>query len=62
MGYGLSRPDDVLEPIQNNELRVKSFSRHLVDEANDLKSPINIYQHPDKVANPALRFRHSYDI
>lgn len=28
----------------------------------DEKPQPNVYQHPDKIANPARRFRHSYDI
>ncbi|CAD6583388.1 MAG: hypothetical protein ASARMPREDX12_001258 [Alectoria sarmentosa] len=95
MGYGLSRPDDVLELNKHDELREQQYSRrpevnrvthfsraHEVDsEAEnkrrrqahpsrnhewgsdvDTKSHLNIYQHPDKLANPARRFRHSYDI
>ena len=93
MGYGLSRPDDVHEIIQHDNVRVreeysrrekvKTISRwHEVDREVDnkgkrqahpsrsdecgsdvdTKSQLNIYQHPDKIANPARRFRHSYDI
>lgn len=80
MGYGLSRPDDVPEIVQREEVRVWEYSRggrdekyedkkvsqvsrsHEVDVDIDSKPKINIYQHPDKVANPARRFRHSYDI
>ena len=68
MGYGLSRPDDVPELIQRNDINVrdryvKSISRrHEVDGDIDSKPRVNIYQHPDKVANPTRRFRHSYDI
>lgn len=75
MGYGLSRPDDVPKPNQHDKIavpaysrgiegkRVKSVSRrHEVDDGNDQKPGIHIYQHPDKVAKPARRFRHSYDI
>lgn len=86
MGYGLSRPDDVREPIQpeprvheyfrrHEHKIVKPYSRmpgdnvvthfsraHEVDDDMNSKPQINIYQHPDKAANPARRFRHSYDI
>lgn len=99
MGYGLSRPDDVPEIIQRDEVKVQEYSRraevkksgphikaisrrHEVDmeidnegryhtrpsrhhewgSDVDSKPQLNIYQHPDKVANPARRFRHSYDI
>ena len=80
MGYGLSRPDDVPELIQRDEVKVQEYSRrdrdvrrednmvthffraHEVDVDTDSKPKINIYQHPDKAANPARRFRHSYDI
>ena len=66
MGYGLSRPDDVVEPFHRKEVRVPSYSRRkdisrrIEDE--DEEDEINIYQHPDKTAHPDLRFRHSYDI
>lgn len=82
MGYGLSRPDDVPNPVQHDELKEREYSRrkeysrreevkgevhhfsraHEVDDDIDAKPRFNIYQHPDKVANPARRFRHSYDI
>lgn len=75
MGYGLSRPDDVPKPNQHDEIAVPEYSRrdggkrvkgisrwHEVDDGIDQKPRINIYQHPDKVAKPARRFRHSYDI
>lgn len=97
MGYGLSRPDDVSESVQHDEVSVQEYSRtaannpsrfpvsrfHAVDTKVDAgtqrqgpnvsrshesstdvdeKPQPNIYQHPDKIANPARRFRHSYDI
>lgn len=78
MGYGLSRPDDVPEIIQHDNVRVReAYSRreevkeqrdtqisrsHLWGSDVDRKSQLNIYHHPDKIANPARRFRHSYDI
>lgn len=75
MGYGLSRPDDVPISIQYDEHAVRAYSRtngaqkvtqisraHQLEYDTDSKPRINIYQHPDKVANPARRFRHSYDI
>lgn len=77
MGYGLSRPDDIPNPIQKNwepgqaysrePQIVQQYSRSKEEDDNDdddreAKSRTNIYQHPDKVANPARRFRHSYDI
>ena len=77
MGYELSRPDDVHELVQRDEVnysrrepggkhedkKVSQFSRyHGVDVDIDSRPKINIYQHPDKVANPARRFRHSYDM
>ena len=75
MGYGLSRPDDVPKSTQYDEPtvreydkkdafgRVKALSRRpWVEHDTDSKPWTNIYQHPDKVANPARRFRHSYDI
>ena len=80
MGYGLSRPDDVPESIQGDDVKVQEISRvergkmdndkpvpHLsrareVDFEVNSKPQTNIYQHPDKVADPARRFRHSYDI
>ena len=75
MGYGLSRPDDIPKLIQREELRVSDYSRtdraqrvtnfsraREVDDDIEPRPRINIYQHPDKVANPTRRFRHSYDI
>lgn len=76
MGYGLSRPDDVTQPDQHQgrrmrgaysrpeaDIHVKHPSReHEEDDDEDLKPQTNIYKHPDKVAMPARRFRHSYDI
>lgn len=72
MGYGLSRPDDVFEPTKDREVRLKPYSRvpgervHVSREVEEVevesRPSINIYQHPDKTANPTIRFRHSYDI
>ena len=75
MGYGLSRPDDIPAKVHRDEYRVQEYSRghedrfgtrisrsHEVDDDVVSKPRFNIYQHPDKVAKPARRFRHSYDI
>jgi len=32
------------------------------NDNNNKQSTLNVYQHPDKLANPDRRFRHSYDI
>lgn len=37
-------------------------SIHDADENTEGNPVLNIYQHPDKVANPDSRFRHSYDV
>lgn len=48
---------------RGEDRKVPHLSRgHEVDVDTDSKPKINIYQHPDKTANPARRFRHSYDI
>jgi len=73
VGYGLSRPDDI--PAEQKNLsgeRVNNYSvphhsaarhrDHSDDDNDDKQSKIDIYQHPDKAANPNRRFRHSYDI
>ena len=82
MGYGLSRPDDIVaeQPevhrqqrehpetpsrrLEQFELRKARVSR--TDDGgsddDDKKVSLNIYQHPDKIANPSRRFRHSFDI
>lgn len=57
VGYGLSRPDDV--DISRGMEGPNNFS---MQPGQDEKSSLNIYQHPDKAANPDRRFRHSYDI
>ena len=73
MGYGLSRPDDVLESSQHDDDKERQYSGrrrtppsisriHEVAYHVGTKPPLNIYQHPDKAADPAHRFRHSYDI
>lgn len=89
MGYGLSRPDDIPEKIEQdkpmaqaysrggggllvaeysrrseeNIVRHKSISRvHKVNDDLNMEPQIDIFQHPDKVANPTRRSRHSYDI
>ena len=72
MGYGLSRPDDVPESSQYDEDKERQYSRTSPrqnvsrprEEAYHVgtKPPLDIYQHPDKAADPAHRFRHSYDI
>ena len=69
MGYGLSRPDDVAMSIQRNEIRLgQDYSRDDRVRVTDIsRAPqedveIDLYKHPDKVVNPARRFRHSYDI
>ena len=72
MGYGLSRPDDVPESSQHDEDKGWHYSmssprqnvsrRHEEVYHVDTKPPLDIYQHPDKAADPAHRFRHSYDI
>lgn len=72
MGYGLSRPDDVPKPDEydvrgysrtDEGQRVRHHSRkHEEDDDIDSKPQTNIYKHPDKIAKPACRFRHSYDI
>lgn len=72
MGYGLSRPDDVPELIQHDEDEEWEYSRRSPRQAVSrpregiynvvTKPPLNIYLHPDKAADPARRFRHSYDI
>ena len=72
MGYGFSRPDDIPEQTQRDEpqfsrapevQRAPQVSRRPgADDETESKALFNIYQHPDKVANPARRFRHSYDI
>ncbi len=72
MGYGLSRPDDIVG--EDGRERVPRRSRR--DEEPNAKRPrfshaderakeaalLSIYQHPDKVENPDSRFRHSYDV
>ena len=71
MGYGLSRPDDVPKSSEHNKDKGWQCSRKPTrdfttpdEEGYDdvTKPPLNIYQHPDKATDPALRFRHSYDI
>ena len=72
MGYGLSRPDDVQESSQHDEAKAQHYSmtrpRQNISRINEgtynvgTEPPLNIYQHPDKAADPAQRFRHSYDI
>ena len=71
MGYGLSRPDDVPEVIQRDGHMVRGRRKEEIsrvfrnDEwgSNVDENPQrNIYQHPDKLAKPSRRFRHSYDI
>ena len=64
MGYGQSRPDDVPESSQHGKvMKDQYFSRHHEGDSHvDTKPAFNIYQHPDKAADPAHRFRHSYDI
>ena len=64
MGYGLSRPDDISTvnasrgySRTNDGKRVKPVSREFESDVN-----IDLYKHPDKAANAARRFRHSYDI
>ena len=61
MGYGISRPDDIEDShaithishgIQNITVRPRDEDQIMVD----------IYKHPDKLANPSSRFRHTYDI
>lgn len=45
------------------EVIIPRFSRTREEDENmDGKPHINIYQHPDKIAHPALRSRHSYYI
>ena len=60
MGYGLSRPDDVPTVIQHDDVGVKEtiYSRR----GREVDVNIDFYKHPDKAAEPARRFRHSYDI
>ncbi|KAL8723849.1 MAG: hypothetical protein Q9181_007138 [Wetmoreana brouardii] len=56
VGYGLSRPDDIVQ-------RSKISRRHGDDWEDDTSSnKCPIYQHPNKVTKPRRRFRHSYDI
>ena len=75
MGYGLSRPDDVPTVEEGNELRAENqqyprgYSRTVgakivtnFSRAPEVDVSIDFYKHPDKAANPARRFRHSYDI
>ncbi|KAF6236832.1 hypothetical protein HO173_005123 [Letharia columbiana] len=95
MGYGLSRPDDVVQSNEHDDRGPQHYSRspevqrsggfisrrvevgktadhdkllvrpsrsHEWGSDADEKPQLNIYQHPDKMANPARRFRHSYDI
>ena len=64
MGYGLSRPDDVSTVNTSRGYSrtvdgqwVKPVSREPECDVN-----IDLYKHPDKAANAARRFRHSYDI
>jgi len=76
VGYGLSRPDDIdaerpqlsRQPADLVDFEKGRPSRRFPegddsdDGANGKKQKLNVYQHPDKVANRSRRFRHSYDI
>ncbi|KAL9629964.1 MAG: hypothetical protein Q9164_006642 [Protoblastenia rupestris] len=69
VGYGLSRPDDVAtreaEERKNNYSAVdpiRARNRGGNNNEDEEQPDFNIYQHPDKSANPDRRFRHSYDI
>ena len=72
VGYGLSRPDDISVTSGNDDeggwhnisrkdraglSRVTPQNTH-----NNGQPNTKIYQHPDKVARPGRRYRHSYDI
>ena len=58
-----SRAHEVDSEAENKRWRQAHPSRsHEWGSDVDTKPHLNIYQHPDKIANPARRFRHSYDI
>ncbi|KAL8787307.1 MAG: hypothetical protein Q9213_002298 [Squamulea squamosa] len=59
VGYGLSRPDDIVDSKWRTQFS-RSPDYDLEDDTSLNKS--SIYQHPDKVTEPRRRFRHSYDI
>lgn len=95
VGWGLARPDDVVDDVTGEQAEYEPISRNVADgkkkknntsrniwkkrkknvkrdtdsEEDDSKTDddemiakFNMYRHPDKVAEPTRRFRHSYDI
>lgn len=59
----ISRWHEVDRKVDNERRPQGNPSRsHECGSDVDEKPQLNIYQHPDKIANPARRFRHSYDI
>ncbi|KAL8684251.1 MAG: hypothetical protein Q9224_006488, partial [Gallowayella concinna] len=65
VGYDRSRPDDVQEPGRKEQQPVTQVARalHTNNIMKARKEPnYAIYQHPEKIAKPNRRFRHSYDI
>ena len=59
----ISRYHEVDHEVDTRRPRVGRVSRdHEWGSDTAAKPELNIYRHPDKIANPARRFRHSYDI